>query len=102
MKSIVADPEQSIEDKTFVWNDDSLCIIEFNLRARNKTGGYELTKYQYYYVVFDTATYEGSGRIPYNCTFQDCLEGETRESEIRKKYRELALNWGKFSGRRVK
>ena len=101
MKSIVADPEQTIEDKSFVWNEDSLCIIEFTLRARNETGGYELTKYQYYYVIGDTASYEGECRLPYNSSFQSCLDGETYEPNIRKKYRKLALDWGRLWGRKI-
>ena len=101
MKSVVADPEQSIEDKTFVWSDDSLCIIEFKLRARNENGGYELTTYQYYLVKGDTAIYEGSNRLPYNVSFQDCLDGETYKPNIKKKYYELARSWGRLWGRRV-
>ena len=101
MKTVVADPEQSIEDETIIWSDDSLCIIEFNLRARNENGGYELSKYQYFLIKCDKGTFESANLIPNQCSFQHILHGETYEPNIKKLYHEYAESWGKIWGRKV-
>lgn len=56
--SVIADPDFSIEEKEFVWDDDSLCIIDFKLRARNAFGGYVLNDYEYVLVRNNGITYE--------------------------------------------
>lgn len=102
MLSVVADPNQSIEDITYLWNDDSLCIMEYNVRAINNTGGYEIKQYQYFYVVGDTASYEGAYVVyPSRSTFQIVLDGETRKDKIHEIYRKYALIWGEGLYRRV-
>ncbi|MBQ7420176.1 MAG: hypothetical protein IJV17_05485 [Prevotella sp.] len=47
VKSVVADPDFSIEDKEVRWSTDSICIIHYKLRSRNVFGGWELEDEEY-------------------------------------------------------
>ena len=47
IRTVVADPECNIEDKSVVWSNDSICIIRCKIRARNKFGGWVLDDYEY-------------------------------------------------------
>lgn len=58
VSSVIPDPDFSIEDKETEWEDDSLCIIDFKLRAKNIFGGYEITDYEYVLVRSNSETFE--------------------------------------------
>ncbi len=58
LSSIVADPDFSIEEKEIAYEDGSLCIIQFKLRAKNAFGGYVFSKCEYILSREDDLTYE--------------------------------------------
>lgn len=56
--SVIPDPNFSIEDKRVEWDDDSVCIIDFRLRARNAFGGYAMENCEYILVREGEFVYE--------------------------------------------
>ena len=56
--STIPDPGFSIIEKEYIWDDDSLCIIDFKMRVRNVYGGYEFKNGEYILVRENGVTYE--------------------------------------------
>lgn len=102
LRETVADPDYLVENKSVLWSDDSLCIFEFNLRARNEQGGYELKKYQYSIVKSKQGTFECLRDYYKYTSFQYFLNGETRPQKVKEQYYKSAIGRGIVSGREVK